>query len=505
MSDRRMEALLTASVFEVDHPRVRTGFFIAHGVAITQLEDSRVQANDPLTVRTLAGFPLKVDDCQRIRPFHWPRMRDNLYVLKIKTPREQPWVQFQVTQLIRGDPLLLAGPFGVVSGPVGLGKVPGSSDNRSPMFDLSELGLDQTLIDEAMCGAPILNCRTGHVFGVVVRPPDSSGPRDLCVYPYDDLQSAVSRYIPAQSPANSSRWFTALALRLKDDTPADDTDLLFRLYIPSHRLYATETSRLLSLFREWFSTIRGFGIRQAGYRTGAGEMVEFFATTDDHVAVPDVQAQLETFSSFLDLCRDNGEAAIATLTAAGVERATSIDLVDRFGREARRLELDMRHERQRRVLSLQQRVEGELLEQGLVQASLPYGIGAMVERLVPGPATSTPLALLAVPQAELSAPITVQVYQNFIAAAESTVINSVAGNLHLASQAQELLALIEQFGGQDAPVLQSAVYEVEDAEAPPAKRTAAKARLRRFLAQISSMAKDVSTELLSKYLESKGL
>jgi hypothetical protein len=38
-----------------------------------------------------------------------------------------------------------------------------------------------------------------------------------------------------------------------------------------------------------------------------------------------------------------------------------------------------------------------------------------------------------------------------------------------------------------------------------AKRSAAKRQLKRFLTQLGSVAKDISTELLGKYLESKGL
>jgi hypothetical protein len=85
------------------------------------------------------------------------------------------------------------------------------------------------------------------------------------------------------------------------------------------------------------------------------------------------------------------------------------------------------------------------------------------------------------------------------------ILANVAGQLELAPQAQELLALVERFGGRDAATLQSAVYEFEDAKAASCNRTAAKSRLLRFLAQLGGVAKDVSTDLLAKYLESKGL
>lgn len=56
--------------------------------------------------------------------------------------------------------------------------------------------------------------------------------------------------------------------------------------------------------------------------------------------------------------------------------------------------------------------------------------------------------------------------QQFIRATESTIINSVAGNLNLGPQALELLTLVERFGGGQAPTLRSAVHELEDPDAP---------------------------------------
>ena len=89
----------------------------------------------------------------------------------------------------------------------------------------------------------------------------------------------------------------------------DQTDLLFRVYIPSERLYAAEADRLLSLFRDWLITTRGRGIRQAGYSTASGKMYEFFA--DSSVIPSDVQREFDSFSSFLTLCvTDTSAAAI---------------------------------------------------------------------------------------------------------------------------------------------------------------------------------------------------
>lgn len=288
------------------------------------------------------------------------------------------------------------------------------------------------------------------------------------------------------------------------DQPVDEPNLLFRLYIPSERLYATEADQLLSLFHQWLIATRGHGVRQAGYRTAAGQMIEFFSDERDAGSVPDLYTQVDDFSRFLALCTTDQEAAVDLLSGYGLARAAGTDLVERFHREARRLELDMRHERQRRSLSLQHNIEAELVDNGVDLTELPKSeIAVLVERLVPRP-MAAPLGLLAATPAERTAHVNVHINQQFIQATESTIINSVAGTLNLRPQPRDLLALIERFAGQEeAPLLQSAVYEFEDPDAPPTKRSAAKHRLKQFISQVTGVAKDVGTELLTKYLESK--
>ena len=53
--------------------------------------------------------------------------------------------------------------------------------------------------------------------------------------------------------------------------------LLFRIYVPSGRLYAQEAETLLGLFRDWLGQTGHSAIRQEGYSTNAGQMFEFFS------------------------------------------------------------------------------------------------------------------------------------------------------------------------------------------------------------------------------------
>ena len=113
----------------------------------------------------------------------------------------------------------------------------------------------------------------------------------------------------------------------------DKTNLLLRVYIPSERLYAAEADRFLSLFRDWFTTIRGHGVRQAGYRTTSGQMYEFFA--DVSKVKTDLHDEFNNFSNFLTLCSTDPSAAADMLYPMGIGRAASADFIARFSREVR--------------------------------------------------------------------------------------------------------------------------------------------------------------------------
>jgi hypothetical protein len=350
-----------------------------------------------------------------------------------------------------------------------------------------------------MRGAPILNVRTGRVWGMLLTHNSSVGVTNIRVMPFREMKSEIAEYLQdRQAAVHHRRWAFALGERdVEFDQPPDEPNLLFRLYIPHERLYAVEARQLLTLFREWLIATLGYRVRQAGYNTAAGELIEFFAD-DGEAAAPDLIQQIDKFASFLTLCTADPDAAITLLAEAALGRTASIELVRRFRRDAHRLELDMRHERAQRMLSLQRNIEDELLEKGVDLAAVPTNqITELVESLVPGAAASVPLALPTTLQTRQSPQLNFQINHGLI-------IHSVAGNLHYGAAAQQFLELIDSYGDREATLLKSAVYEFEDADAPQARRSAAKYRLKQFLSHVGTVAQGVGTELFAKYLESKG-
>jgi len=479
------------------------GFFVGPKTVLTELPEFWTDAD---TAESLGVVTHDFEDLQPSRVTQVsPTAIDGqgtlfacgaICMLGIRGARRHLNVDVDIRLPQQHEPLLIAGH--------GL-SVEGEFTGLYGPFDVRNLKVRDE-IDAHLAGAPILNRRTGRVWGMVVRRRDSPDEHGAQVLPFAYMRQYLMRYLvarPREGEEDPRTGWRSIWEQAAED-PTDKPNMLFRLYIPSERLYAAEASRLLSMFREWLSATRGSRVWQEGYKSDAGEMIEFFADDDETVA-PVLQQQFDSFSSFLNLCTADRDAAVDVLAQTPFGRAASVDLVDRFRREARRLELDMRYDRQKRILELQQRVEEELVDAGVDLPALPHTqIAAFIESRVPQPSAIAPLALLAKPT-EPSRQVTVQINQQFIHAMDSTIVGSVAGNLNLAPQAKELLALIERFGGIEAGALQSAVYELEDPAVQALKRSAAKRQLKQFLGSVGKTAKDVGTELLSKYLESKGL
>ena len=471
------------------------GFFFTRNAVITALPELWLpqQTGLQLEIRTHDKRSLKTSAAWAVRPPEPGDYFDRGALTVVVARKETPtWVPLEYAFPQEGDPLLLAGHGELLAG----------AYSRLRSFDVACLGL-QAEVGAAMAGAPILNLRTGGVWGMLLIPRPVSADDTVQFLPFDVMREELTS-LERSLAREEVRVPRRIGLGQSADAVTDQPNLLFRLYIPSARLYAAEAARLLDLFREWLVTTTRRGVRQATYRTALGEMIEFLADTGV-VDAPSLREQFDDFSSFLTLCSADPQAAVGLLVQAQLDHQTSADLVDKFRRATHRLELDMRHERDRRVLSLRQSLEVELLEQGLDLVALPSGqVASLVNALCPAPRVIVPLSQLAGPQVR-GPQVTVQINQQFIKHATGLIAQNVAGNQNLAPQAKTLMSLIDRFGADDAAALRSAVYEFEDPDAPRDERSAAKTRLKRFLGQLGSAAKDVGTDLLAKYLESKGL
>jgi hypothetical protein len=296
-------------------------------------------------------------------------------------------------------------------------------------------------------------------------------------------------------PYRTNAELSVLAESFVDD---NERNLLFRIYVPTGRLYAAEADKLLNLFRQWLTQVKKQRIRQDGYSTAAGTVYEFFG---DHSAA-DLQlgAEFGHFSNFLDKCVDNPALARQELIGVGLDNSVSTTLVEKYGREAQRLNLDLRHELENRTLALRHMLENDLLTVSQHGADN----SGLLDRLLAKPASAPLAALLGdvVDSAALQAQSTITITQQIINA-EGAIIHNLSGTQHYGVEAQDLLALIELFGGTNRDVLQSAVHELEDENARPADRLNARQQIKKFLLGLGGKVGTGALAVLQKYVENK--
>lgn len=271
--------------------------------------------------------------------------------------------------------------------------------------------------------------------------------------------------------------------------------LLFRLYVPSGRLYAHEAEALLGLFRDWLGQMGRRGVRQEGYSTTAGQVFEFFSA--DGRSEGGLARDFEDFSSFLDNCMSSPEVAASQLTATGLEEPAAARIVSRFATQARRLSLDLKQRREERILSLKHHFENVTLE---IDGLRGEALIRVLEGLLPPPAAGAVVGH----GASANASLTVNNYSpQFINQVAGPVIQNAAGTVNLGLEAKRLLELVATHGGDARGELETAVHELEDDGARGAERIAARSRLKRFLADLGNRGLGIGLDVLQKYVEHK--
>lgn len=299
-------------------------------------------------------------------------------------------------------------------------------------------------------------------------------------------------------PYQTNAELTMLVSSFIDD---NENNLLFRVYVPSGRLYAAEAEKLLSLFRDWLNQTGRKAVRQDGYGTASGQVYEFFGTGP--LAPGQLSLQFSDFAAFLSMCADNADGAIEQLIASGVEPMKAPGIVARYGRDVRRLHLDLKHERETRMLSIQQSFESELLEERLTAelSQVRADLTGALENLVPAVSTLAPV----LPGVTLDRVGTINftVNQQIIDRIERSVIQNVNGTAHLGPEAHELLDLVAKYADEYRPSLESDVHELEDSQARRSDRLSAKQRIKGFLFSLSGKLEDTALAILQSYIESK--
>lgn len=306
------------------------------------------------------------------------------------------------------------------------------------------------------------------------------------------VQELLGRHGLTTSTYKRNAEASILATAFVDDT---QSNLLFRIYVPSGKLFEDELARLLVLFHDWLGTVKHRTVRQGGYRTPSGRVIEFFGEPGSTAA--GMNSEFEEFATFLSVLEEP-EVAEKMLSGMGLEPDRAQEIVRKYAKEARRVLLDTKHERDRRTMAIQQQLESELVDE--MPTVSAEEIETWVQRLVPrSPFESSIATQGAIPSAKRQPQIVIQ--QQIFHHVAGAVAQNVNGSINLGTPADDLIKLIREHGGDATESLEAAARELSDPGAPAPVRIGARQRLKDFLLRNGKRIESAAFATLWKWIE----
>ncbi|NNJ24096.1 hypothetical protein [Alienimonas chondri] len=275
-----------------------------------------------------------------------------------------------------------------------------------------------------------------------------------------------------------------------------DSKLLFRTYVPKAQLYAEETDRVIRLFCDYLSSVAGVSAKLEVKQTPSGSFYEVRAELEEAV---DVESHYRNFSDLASLSEAAPEKAAEVLALASVNSAKASRLVEKYGREVRRLRLDMQQERERRLLAIRHRLEQELAEE-----QTPDGreIEMLVDDAFRQPFVGDLEKLTSIGSGVRSMPLrSAPMVSN--ERAREIIYDELSGEAGIAEAGQQFRQLIARQGGKEREALLVSLRELEDAALPAGDKKPAERKLKTFLLSSAGVVGKASVDLLKDYLKSR--
>lgn len=281
----------------------------------------------------------------------------------------------------------------------------------------------------------------------------------------------------------------------------NEQNLIFRIYVPAERMWANEAEKLLQLFREYLQKVSKFNIRQDQYRTNQGVMYEFFG--DNNVPPSTLPDKFTEFSTFLDTCIANPVKAQVLLESKNLNKTEVFNIIDRYTREARRLHIDLKQERERKLLTIKHNLESELAEYAIVEKDWSL-IDKIIDNSIPridGFSSAISFNRDALPQTSQN--LTVNINPQIIETINGVVAQEIIGDQHIGPDAKSLLDIIEQYGSDKKVELTSAVHELVDPNVKKTDRITAKQKLKGFILPLGSKIGDIGMGMIQSFIENQ--
>ncbi len=320
--------------------------------------------------------------------------------------------------------------------------------------------------------------------------------------PFDESRvatlSLLERHKIRVMPYRRNAEVTTMAASFLDET---EKHLVFRIYVPHGRIWSNESDKLLQLFRDYLAKVAAVTVRLDQFRTDRGVIYEFHS--EEPASSANIGKEFSDFTQFMDLCASDAAAAELMLKNKEVDPKEVMSILSRYSKEAKRLSVDLKHEREQKVLSIRQRLESELVDS--IPGEMDWeAINSLVNLAVPQ--VNGVHGAIAVDQESMRIPysspnVTININPQIVDTVNGIVAQEISGDQHIGPEAQHLLELVRKYGGSDAQDLASSVHELEDASAPKPGRFNAKQKLKKFLFAVAEKTGDVAAGVLQSYIE----
>jgi hypothetical protein len=270
--------------------------------------------------------------------------------------------------------------------------------------------------------------------------------------------------------------------------------LLLKFYIPNEKYGSSELDKFIVLFKEFISTVTNKSINISQNRTKYGITCTLYSESNE-IKQDDLYGMFDDFTKFMELCVNDPKSAAEILSKNNIPADRAAFLITKHTKEAKRIILDLKQDKERRLLSTRQSLETELLEE-----ELGSDLFKKIELMIPNINGIKDLI-----EEKNITNLNININPQIIQKVEGIVAREFNGTITFTNEDNQLKDIIQKYSETSAKSAEliSALYEVQDKELSLKSKKAATNKLKSFLVKVGEKVGDVAFDLLTKYLESK--
>ncbi len=280
------------------------------------------------------------------------------------------------------------------------------------------------------------------------------------------LNSKIWTFVDKKSKNSLIEVFTSEVLN----------DVFFSIYVSDSQFLSDEFEEFLKIFEKYLQKIKGINFSVDVLDSINGRKFNF-KSKDKGIDIDIFQNDIHAFGEFMDLCIENPDLANEILDSKFKNNNEVKELINFFSKKYKRLSLDIKHQKERLKLSLNQEFENSIMELD-IQSNPAYLIGG--------------------------SNIIVESFKDYKLESNS----NLKFNLHFkySEEEERIFQIALKYGEErDLMEVKSNVEILKDQDIPKREKISAKEKLKAFLIKAGRKsfkhAEDIGVKLLTKYLE----